>query len=164
VIHSVIDEVLFFGDPVIGAPMCELPRPKWLTTYGLVHPGGANALLLPRAATHQDEILPMLEHINMHNVRELIEDLSALPTRYFSTQTGVQASEYFERKYREASQACSSEGRATVTVFNNSAIEPGYLQSSVIGRIEGTGANAKYVVVIGGHIDSGNFFEGNQVT
>ena len=67
----------------------------------------------------------------------------------------MEAAEYLFSRYSDGA-ACSS--RATVTLFENKDIEPGFLQPSIRARIEGS-RSSNVVVVIGGHIDSANFFD-----
>eukprot|EP01059_Diplonema_ambulator_P015426 TRINITY_DN26554_c0_g1_i1.p2 TRINITY_DN26554_c0_g1~~TRINITY_DN26554_c0_g1_i1.p2 ORF type:complete len:362 (+),score=121.37 TRINITY_DN26554_c0_g1_i1:55-1140(+) len=74
--------------------------------------------------------------------------LGSLHTRYYTTATGKQASDWIASQYASAAM-----GRVDVTVqqfFHN------WAQPSVIVSIDGYGPTSDEVVVIGGHIDSIN--------
>jgi len=117
-----------------------------ITDFPVVVSKPPRVLPIPDGPTHQDVVNPLLDELSSANLRSVIEDLSWYTTRYYTSQTGLQAVNWLASQYR-----AYAAGRAdiTVTTFSHS-----WLQPSVIARINGNGPAAAELVIIGGHIDS----------
>ncbi len=87
------------------------------------------------------EILPELDEAK---ILATIRELSAMPNRYYASETGAAASTWLAARWRSFST------RTDVTI---ELVDHGYPQRSVIMTIPGT-TRASEVVVIGGHLDS----------
>jgi bacterial leucyl aminopeptidase len=99
---------------------------------------------LDRAAAVR-AVLPALD---ADRIRDTIRALSAMPTRYYQSRTGAEASRWLRDRWRSLTH------RPDVTV---DLVDHGYAQQSVVLTIPGT-TRADEVVVIGGHLDSINLF------
>ncbi len=95
---------------------------------------------LDRAAV-VEAVLPALDRQAIHST---IAELSAMPTRYYRSESGAAASRWLRDRWR----SFSNRSDVTVELFDQ-----GYPQQSVILTIPGT-TRADEVVVIGGHLDS----------
>lgn len=96
---------------------------------------------------NQTIVSPVLSTMQAGNIATTITDLSNFVNRYYSTTSGVDASNWLRTKW-----AGMAAGRSdiSVTQFSHS-----WAQKSVILTIEGTD-NASEVIVLGGHLDSIN--------
>jgi leucyl aminopeptidase len=100
---------------------------------------------IPALPTHQHVVHPLLGHLNIENLWNLITRLSAFPTRYYTTASGVEAANYLVSQYNSYG---NSRPDVQVTTFPHSWAQP-----SVIARIIGS-EKPDEIVIIGGHIDS----------
>ncbi|KQV88625.1 leucyl aminopeptidase [Massilia sp. Root351] len=106
-------------------------------------------LAVPRpsyAIDQQTVINPLLPQMQASNIAQTIIDLSAHTNRYYTTTSGVAASNWLKQKWTTMAAGRSD---ITVTQFTHAA----YPQKSVVATIAGTD-NAAEVVVLGGHLDS----------
>jgi len=92
----------------------------------------------------------LIGQLTAANVESTITGLASFPTRYYTSQTGVDAANWIKARWEGYASAA---GRTDVTVqlFNH----PGWAQPSVIATIPGNTAPSE-VVVLGGHEDSIN--------
>ena len=97
---------------------------------------------LDRAAAVRS-VLPALE---ASRIRDTIRELSAMPTRYYQSRTGAEASRWLRDRWRSLTT------RPDVTV---ELVDHGWAQQSVVLTIPGS-TRAGEVIVIGGHLDSIN--------
>jgi leucyl aminopeptidase len=86
----------------------------------------------------------VLPAVDSARIRDTIRELSAMPTRYYQSESGAAASLWLRDRWRSLTT------RADVTV---ELFETGYPQKSVILTIPGS-SRASEVIVIGGHLDS----------
>jgi len=101
----------------------------------------------PSSPSHQVLVNSIINQvISQSNLRALDVHLSSYYTRYYSSQTGLEAARWIRDTYEQYSQGRPG---VEVTLFQHT-----WLQPSVIARIPGEGPNANEVVIIGGHIDS----------
>jgi len=102
-------------------------------------------------------VAPMLREIAPQNLTATIARLMKFSTRHADTQTGVQAAHWIRDQF-----VLLANGRSDVTVslFKNMGLR----QPSVIARIEGSGALAKEVVILGAHEDTINHTQGGSKT
>jgi len=118
-----------------------------ITEYPNVPPEAANRKLkaIPSYPTHQSIVNPLLNQLSEQQLRQNVVDLSSYTTRYYTSNTGVQAAEWIASEYE-----LNSGGRndIEVTLFYHSWAQP-----SVIARITGTSSPSE-VVILGAHIDS----------
>ena len=96
-----------------------------------------------------DKVLPALDR---SAIKKMIGELSAMPTRYYRSETGAAASTWLRDRWR------SFTTRTDVTI---ELFDQGYPQQSVIMTIPGT-TRADEVVVIGGHLDSIRMYGGKD--
>jgi len=101
---------------------------------------------IPPAPTHQEIVNPLLQLVSEFNIQSIIARLSAYTTRYYTSNTGVQAANYLAAEYRGYS---SHRDDVQVSLFPHTWAQP-----SVVARILGSGPSADELVIIGGHIDS----------
>jgi Zn-dependent M28 family amino/carboxypeptidase len=119
-------------DTLADAERALEPAPQPLAvTYTFDHPKSINVLMW---------------EIRASSILGMIRELSAFQNRYYTSSSGVQASNWLADKWRSFAA-----GRADVIVeqFSHS----GFPQKSVIATIPGS-TLANEVVVIGGHLDS----------
>lgn len=107
-------------------------------------------VLTPSETEVITKLLPKLE---ARKILTTIETLSAFPSRYYKSTTGVDAANWLHDHWTELAA-----GRADVTVDLFS--HPGWPQPSVIMRIPGKDLPDEEVI-IGGHLDSIAFGGGN---
>jgi len=101
---------------------------------------------IPSEPTHQDIVNPLLQQVSEANIRAAVQRLSAYTTRYYTSNTGVQAANFLAGEY---SRYSAHRDDVEVSLFEHSWAQP-----SVIAKILGSGPNADELVIIGGHIDS----------
>jgi len=102
---------------------------------------------LPTRPTHQTVVRPLLTQVSGDTIYANIGRLSSFTTRYYTSQTGVQAVQAWQTQYR--SYVPTTRTDIQVNLFQHSA----WIQPSLIARITGT-SRPNEVVIIGGHIDS----------
>jgi len=100
---------------------------------------------IPVNPRHPEVVNVLLPQVDVDNIEEEIAALSWYSTRYYTSQTGVQAVQYWASQYRFYAQG---KNYIQVETFDHSWAQP-----SVIARIIGT-QRPEEVVVLGGHIDS----------
>lgn len=96
-----------------------------------------------------ERVLPALDR---EQIKKTIGELSAMPNRYYRSDTGAAASTWLAERWRSFSP------RRDVTI---ELFDQGYPQKSVIMTIPGS-ALANEVVVIGGHLDSITMYGGRN--
>jgi len=101
---------------------------------------------IPSQPTHQSQVIPLLAKLSQAQLRTTIQTLSGYSTRYYTSNTGLQAVQYLERQYNSYA---NGRGDIEVELFQHS-----WLQPSIIARILGTGPQANQLVILGGHVDS----------
>jgi len=97
----------------------------------------------PRHKPYVDTLLPFL---NASYIEATIVALSALQTRYYTSQTGVQGAQVLYDSF-----ANFASGRTDITVDKYAHT---WVQPSIIATIPGRGPNQNEYVIIGGHEDS----------
>lgn len=105
---------------------------------------------LPDRPSRRDVVVPIISKVDERNLVETVKDLSSYYTRYYTTDTGVEAAYYIRDKFNRY----INESRRTdikVRLFEHS-----WRQPSVIARIEGNGPDKNEVVIISAHEDSVN--------
>lgn len=109
-----------------------------------------NLKVLDFTITEDDFVAQCIDDVNEQNIANTILELEAYGTRFHTTATGVQASLDIKDKWQEmASQAQRSD--ITVELFDHDFTN----QKSVILSIPGS-ENPEEIVIIGGHLDSGD--------
>jgi len=89
---------------------------------------------------------PLLALINSANIRNTIQQLSSYTTRYYTSPTGRESSNWLLQQY-----ALYKGSRTDIQV---NAFPHSWIQSSIVAKIMGTAPASEGVVIIGGHIDS----------
>lgn len=104
----------------------------------------------------QSVVTPLLAQMQASNIGQTIVDLSGYTNRYYTSSSGVNASNWLKQRWTSMAS-----GRADITVeqFTHS----GWAQKSVIATIQGTD-NGSEVVVMGAHLDSINQSGGSAET
>jgi leucyl aminopeptidase len=128
-LHATLDRCGGFmvHDSLADARAMRPERPT--LDYTIDRPQAVRAVLPTLAAAH---------------ILDTIRELSAMPTRYYQSPTGAEASRWLRDRWRGFSS------REDVTV---ELVDHGYAQRSVVLTIPGS-TLADEVVVIGGHLDS----------
>jgi bacterial leucyl aminopeptidase len=88
----------------------------------------------------------IMGEVNQANLAPVIEQLASYWTRYYTTQTGYDAAVWLKSHWQ---QIAAGRDDVSVEFFDH----PGWLQHSVIVRINGTQASPE-AVVLGAHLDS----------
>jgi len=101
---------------------------------------------IPDQPAQQAIVNPLIGQLEQETLVRFIRELSAFPTRYYTSPDGVSAVAYLIGEYTKHS---SHRNDVSIKRFENT-----WAQDSIIARIEGEGPNADEVVIIGGHIDS----------
>jgi leucyl aminopeptidase len=107
-----------------------------------LHP--ASAPTIDYTIDHQPVVQAVLPTLDKNTIKKTIGELSAMPTRYYRSESGAAASHWLRDRWR----SFTTRSDVTVELFDQ-----GYPQQSVIMTIPGT-TRASEVVVIGGHLDS----------
>jgi len=116
-----------------------------ITDYPQLYYPKPRQIAIPGGPTHQSTVYPLLDQLDVNEQRANIIHLSSYTTRYYTSNTGVQAANWLVSKYTEYAV-----GRSDIEV---EAFQHEWAQPSVIARIIGT-TRPDEIVVIGGHIDS----------
>lgn len=98
--------------------------------------------------SQQSTVETLLTQVNEGSFIAKVTTLSAFNNRYYTSQTGVDASNWIRDEYKKIA---GSRTDIKVEQFTHNFNQP-----SVIATIEGNGVNKNEVVIIGGHIDSIN--------
>ncbi len=96
--------------------------------------------------TQQHVVRPLLGELQASNLWSNVEHLSSYYTRYYRSDTGVQAAHWIRDQF-----IALSGGRNDVSV---ELFEHRFQQPSVIAKIQGNGPKAHEMVIIGAHEDS----------
>jgi len=100
---------------------------------------------IPIVPTHQAVVNPLLSGVDPGEIFAEIGALSSYTTRYYTSDTGAQAVNYFASQYR---YYAGSTSYIQVNLFPHT-----WLQPSLVARIVGS-TNPNEIIVLGGHIDS----------
>jgi len=101
---------------------------------------------IPKEPKHQEEVFALMEWLNQIIITGYISRLSAFPTRYYTSQSGVDAVSWLATIYD-----AFAGGRNDIEIIH---FQHSWPQPSLIVRINGNGPLANELVIIGGHIDS----------
>ncbi|CAE6500651.1 unnamed protein product [Rhizoctonia solani] len=99
------------------------------------------------APSRQTAVKALLPSLSTSNMNSYLSKLTAFHTRYYTTSTGRQASDYI---YNTLSGFANGKSGVTVTKFSHS-----WTQQSIIAKIAGSSATAP-TVILGAHEDSIN--------
>jgi len=100
---------------------------------------------IPDKPTQQAIVNPLIDHLKQETLVNFVKELSAFPTRYYTSADGASAVAYLIEEYSK-----HSNHRTDVSIKR---FQHTWLQNSVIARIEGDGSTDE-IIIIGGHIDS----------
>lgn len=109
-------------------------------------------LAFPEKPTQQQIVkglFPEIEKNSEKNMREIISHLSSYKTRYYTTDTGIEAAHWIHQKFKSIINELPEQRRKIMDVkfFNHT----GFKQPSVIATIKGS---SDAVVILGAHEDS----------
>jgi len=104
---------------------------------------------IPVQVIYKDYVNALLENIDAAKLQASLTTLSAFNTRYYTTQTGVDAAKWIASQFQAVIEKAEPVHNLTVEEFKHSWIQP-----SIIAKIPVWGPNKKQVVVIGAHEDS----------
>lgn len=110
----------------------------------------------PRAAYTLDQqatVTPLVAGVKEASIRETITTMAAFNSRYYQSETGVQAANWLQGRWAEIAKKIPG---ASAEVFAHSA----WKQPSVILTIPGS-EKPDEIVVLGGHLDSINGWGNN---
>jgi len=100
---------------------------------------------IPVNPRYPEVVRPLLREVDVDNIEEEIAALAFYTTRYYTSQTGVQAVQYWASQY---SFYATGKSHIQVETYSHAWAQP-----SVIARIIGS-TRPDEIVVLGGHIDS----------
>ncbi|NRR32559.1 M20/M25/M40 family metallo-hydrolase [Oxalobacteraceae bacterium] len=127
-------------------------HPSEAAGLSALRPAAKMALAAPTRPSYvidqQAVVNPMLAQMQASNIGQTIVDMSAFANRYYSTNNGVNASDWLKQRW-----IAMAAGRSDISV--SQFTHASWPQKSVILTIAGTD-NASEVVVLGGHLDSIN--------
>jgi leucyl aminopeptidase len=98
------------------------------------------------AIDNQPLVEPLLTRMEEKNIEDTILALSQFPNRYYTSQSGVGASDWLVARW-----SAIGAGRPDISVTQ--VVHPGYRQKSVVATITGSDTPAESLV-LGAHIDS----------
>ncbi|OWQ93925.1 leucyl aminopeptidase [Roseateles aquatilis] len=104
----------------------------------------------------QAVVTPLLAQMQASNIGQTIVDLSGYTNRYYTSSSGVNASNWLRQRWATLAGARTD---ITVAQFTHA----GWAQKSVIATIQGTD-NGTEVIVMGAHLDSINQSGGSAET
>ncbi|GHB76730.1 aminopeptidase [Psychrosphaera saromensis] len=106
-----------------------------------------NTLAVSYSINNGQTVQQLINSINSSNLTNTVDSMSAFYNRYYTQQTGADASQWLKDYWQQLASARSD---ISVDFFNHS-----WAQSSVIVTIPGS-EKADEIVIIGGHLDSIN--------
>lgn len=104
----------------------------------------------PKKCTHQPEVTKLAKRLDKSQMEGRLQHLSSYHTRYYETETGLQASDWILSNLTEMVQQAGANSTVSVESFPHS-----WKQHSVIATIPG---RTNSTIVIGAHLDSANMF------
>ncbi|KAI1252173.1 hypothetical protein MGN70_006746 [Eutypa lata] len=125
-------------------------HPNLSSTSGIqrVKPAKAAAAGFPAEVAHADDVNALLSSLDKANLETTLKTYSDFETRYYLSDTGVQASEWLLEQVQGVVSASGIDG-ATAEAFPHEDFD----QVSIIAKIPGKAAST---VVVGAHLDSVN--------
>jgi leucyl aminopeptidase len=108
----------------------------------------------PYTLDQQSVVSPLMGGVKEANLRGTITSLAAFNNRYYTADTGVEASHWIQARWQEIAAKIPG---ASVSLYTHD----GWQQPSVILTIPGT-EKADEIVVLGGHLDSINGWGDNS--
>lgn len=109
---------------------------------------------LPTELKHTDLTETIAQRYESSNGMDTIRELSSRFNRYYSTEDGLETSKYLEGRIREYAEASHLD--ITVTTYESDVHAPQY---NIVASMKGASLPDE-IVIIGGHIDSINMYEG----
>jgi bacterial leucyl aminopeptidase len=106
---------------------------------------------IPENPRHQNIVNPLIQNFTVEEYKEIIDKLSSFFTRYYQSETGVQAAEWIHAYYTGLIKTLPEERQK---LFEVSFFKHSWRQPSVICRFKGSSSDEK--VIIGSHLDSIN--------
>lgn len=108
---------------------------------------------LPTELRLENEVNKVIQEVSEAQMNNTINKLSSYFTRFYQTETSLEAATWLKSEYEKyISQISNPERRKR---FSVQFFQHTWKQPSIIVRVEGTSARVKdEIVVIGGHIDS----------
>src|SRR6201996_5858291 len=121
-------------------------------TYPYVVSGLAeNAVKYPSKPQHNQTFRSLMKTLDKDNMRKHLETFTSFHTRYFRSQTGIDAALWLHDQVKDVMEASGAFNySASLSLFPHS-----WGQSSIIARFPG---KTNHTVVIGAHLDSINMF------
>ncbi|RYP52578.1 hypothetical protein DL769_010644 [Monosporascus sp. CRB-8-3] len=118
------------------------------TTSASARPAKAAAAAFPEGVAFADDVRALIGTLNRTNLETSLKTYSDFETRYYRSETGLEAARWLLDQVRATVEASGVEG-ASAEPFEHADFD----QISVIARIPGKSASA---VVVGAHLDSIN--------
>jgi leucyl aminopeptidase len=107
-----------------------------------------NTRAIPTTIRFQSTVQAAISRLSVSRIEEFMVPFTTYHTRYYTTQTGVDASNYLYNQIQNAIATSGYQGRATVEQVTHS-----WAQKSIIARIHGI-EDSNAVVILGAHLDS----------
>jgi len=108
-------------------------------------------LVIPTKATQMSVVKPLIAPASTDLMKQILPPLSKFNTRYYTTDTGKQSSDWLFGQVQSLITANNSKNlKVSVKQFKHS-----WVQNSIIARIEGLNNNQE-TVIVGAHQDSIN--------
>ncbi|KAH0837236.1 hypothetical protein AYO21_08110 [Fonsecaea monophora] len=120
-------------------------------TYPYTEVSQSAAIVYPSKPKHMDEVKALTKTLDKDNMRKHLEGLTSFHTRYYRSQTGIDAALWLHDQIKEVIEASGAFNySASLNLFPHS-----WGQSSIIARFPG---RTNHTIVIGAHLDSVNMF------
>ncbi|OAL38286.1 hypothetical protein AYO20_02345 [Fonsecaea nubica] len=120
-------------------------------TYPYTEVSRSAAIVYPSKPKHMDEVKALTKTLDKDNMRKHLEGLTSFHTRYYRSQTGIDAALWLHDQIKEVIEASGAFNySASLDLFPHS-----WGQSSIIARFPG---RTNHTIVIGAHLDSVNMF------
>jgi len=112
------------------------------------HPQSLNAI--PTTLKFQSVVTDLIDDINRTRVEEFVKEFSTFHTRYYQSETGQQSQKWLLSQVQATLQGFSGN-------YSLREVDHGYLQHSIVARLDGSDASLRSeVVILGAHQDSLN--------
>ncbi|ETI22754.1 hypothetical protein G647_06830 [Cladophialophora carrionii CBS 160.54] len=111
----------------------------------------SSTVTYPKKPQHNQTVRSLAKTLDKDNMRKHLETFTSFHTRYFRSQTGIDAALWLHDQIKDVMEASGAFNHsASLSLFPHS-----WGQSSIIARLPG---KTNHTVVIGAHLDSINMF------
>jgi len=103
---------------------------------------------IPESLRYRAIVHSSIARLNASRIDEFLTPFTAYFNRYYTTESGVESSNWLFRQIQNAINTSGYRGTATVQQFHHT-----WEQSSVIAKIQAANSSATQIVILGAHLD-----------